>query len=140
MRKFTVFVLSSLGALTLLGGTAAAGAAGLYMYSARHAEHDADAMRRVEFVEKQMGEMPGCFDSECLPADVVVPAPVPAAPTMADPTEAATPAPLDRDEELLALKAQLAAALQRIAELEAEATPEGATPETPAAKRAGGDF
>ncbi|MHC5020750.1 MAG: hypothetical protein ACYTGX_11680 [Planctomycetota bacterium] len=140
MRKFTVFALSSLGAVTLLAGTAAAGAAGLWMYSTKHAGHSASHARHAEWMERNVGELPECLEleegceGECPTVEVeIIPAPVPA-PT----PPAAAPAPLDRDEEVLTLKAQLADALQRIAELEAERAP--AAPESTPAPQPGGDF
>jgi hypothetical protein len=138
MRKFTVFCLSSVGAITLLAGTAAAGAAGLWMYTVRggcDTSGDRALTHHMQWVEVVEGD--------------AVPVPVPGeAPAIEAPVvearegiEAeAMPAPLQPDDQMLALKAQLAAALQRIAELEGEAEAPGATPETPAAKRSGGDF
>lgn len=152
MRKFTVFALSSLGAVTLLAGTAAAGAAGLWMYSTKHADHSRAHARHAAFMERHVGELPECLElekgceGECptvevelvpAPATVVVPTPAPAPGSPQAPVDAA-PAPLDRDEEILTLKAQLAAALQRIAELEAEQAP--AQPESTPVPPAGGDF
>ena len=142
MSKFVVFCLSSLGAVTLLAGTAAAGAAGLWMYSAREECGPTSTSRHIEWVDGEMTEVPGGFGI----VTEVIPAPVPADAIPADaiPADAApadvTPAPLDRDEELTTLKAQLAAALQRIAELEADAEAAPASPEMPAPKRSGGDF
>jgi hypothetical protein len=150
MRKFTVFALSSLGAVTLLAGTAAAGAAGLWMYSTKHAGHSASHARHAEWMERNVGELPGCLEleSDCegdrptveveiIPAPVPAPD-VPAAAAPEAPEAAEVPAPLDRDEEILTLKAQLADALQRIAELEAESAP--AKPESTPAPQPGGDF
>lgn len=102
MRKFMVFSLASIGALTLLAGTAAAGAAGLFFYSAERScsmSSDMPVPRQVEWTE---------------PTEVSPPQPEGAMHAVE------VPAALDRDEELVTLKAQLAAALQRIAELEAE--------------------
>lgn len=124
MRNVMVFSLASIGALTLLAGTAAAGAAGWFFYSS-----EGSCSTRSEMA------MPGGVQWR-----ETIPAPIPLDPSaegVAVPVP--VPAGLDRDEELLALKAQLAAALQRIAELETQSAPGGA-PSAPAPTRAGGDF
>ena len=156
MRKFTVFCLSSIGAMTLLAGTAAAGAAGLWMYTERGAcgmTQDRANTHHTQWMELEGDVIPapvpleepvveGSVFEESVVEESVVGAAGVEEPAVAVPGEHVSPAPtaLQPDEELLTLKAQLAAALQRIAELESDAAAPGATPETPAPKRAGGDF
>lgn len=150
MRKFMVFCLTTVGALTMVSMVAAAGAAGLYYW---HGEDGCSSLpQKVRIVTEQNGHTSvydlspkshadrRCGrDGACAPtievepaAPTAVPAPAPAGAAGPPPALAAEASPTS--DEILELKARLAAALQRIAELEAQrrASPEApATPQSP---------
>jgi hypothetical protein len=121
MKNFAVFCLSTLGGLTLLAVVAASGAAGLYYW---HGEGGCAALPRCVRVTTESAGGTRVYEL-ATPRSAATPPPEPPAaesPVAALATEAPAPPAVagPTADALAALRAELAAALRRVAELEAD--------------------
>lgn len=136
MGKFLVFCLTTVGVVTTLGFTAAAGAAGLYYWHGeggslpRHVRIVTESGDRTHVydISPDAAEpgCPSCADCRGGSAAASSPAPVPLAASTAPAVDAAPLADAGTGPtaaQFTELKARLAAALERLAALEAARAP-----------------